>query len=187
MKHANSLDIPENHPFGERPQRKRSGQWKWALALILAGLFIYRSTRPVMRLSAEPPPAFYDYNRTWDRQERRHERWLAQAYWKVAVRRVQKHYSPDRPLPAAPPPQFRIADASSIVETEVMAGRVHYWYRLRKVWNQHDAWVVSHGWNTDWVESTLNSFPRYLPRSVTGVVQSFIDFFNDIAQRIAFH
>lgn len=187
MKHANSLDIPENHPFGERPARKHSGWWKWALALILGFLFVYRSTRPVMRLSAEPPPAFYAYNHTWDHQEKQRERRLALAYWNVAVRRIQGHYSPGRPLPANPPPQFRVANAASTLEADVVAGRVHYWYRLRKVWNQRDAWVVSYGWHTDWVERGLNSLPRYLPRSVTGVVQSFVDFFNDIAQTIAFH
>jgi len=187
MKHANSLDTAADHLFHERPVRKRSGWWKWALALVLAALFAYRSMRPVMRLSAEPPPAFYEYNRTWDRQKRQQERRLALAYWSVAVRRIQKHYSPERPLPADPPPQFRIADAASRLETDMMAGRVHYWYRLRKVWNQSDAWVVSYGWHTDWLERGLNSLPRYLPRSVTGVVQSFVDFFNDIAQTISFH
>lgn len=187
MRHANSLDIPENHPFGERPPRKRSGHWKWVLALILAGLFVYRSMRPVMRLSAEPPPAFYGYNRTRDRQQRQRERYLALAYWSVAVRRIQKRYSPNRPLPADPPPQFRIAAAARTLETGVMSRRVYYWYRLRKVWNQHDTWVVSYGWNTGWVERALNSLPRYLPRSVRGVVQSFVDFFTDVGQEISYH
>ncbi|MGA8186190.1 MAG: hypothetical protein WB819_21380 [Terriglobia bacterium] len=167
--------------------RKHSGWWKWALALILVWLFVYRSTRPVMRLSAAPPPAFYANNQTWDQQERQQARRLALAYWNVAVRRIQKHYSPDRPLPTDPPPLFRISEATSTVETDVMAGRVHYWNRLRKVWNQGDAWVLSYGWHTNWVGTALNSLPRYLPRSVTGVVQSFFDFFKGVAQEISFH
>ena len=187
MKHANSLDIPENHPFGEQPARKRSELWKWALALVLAGLFVYRSTRPVMRLSAEPPPAFYGFNRTRDRQERQRERRLALAYWSVAVLRIQRYYIPEKPLPADPPPQFRVSDAASPLETDLMEGRALYWNRLRKVWEDGDAWVVSYGWNTDWVERGLNSLPRYLPRSVTGVVQTLVDFFNDVAQEISFH
>lgn len=187
MKHVNSLDIPENHPFAERPARKRSGHWKWALVLVLAGLFVYRSTRPTMRLSAEPPPAFYGYNRTWDRQQRLRERRLALAYWSVAVVRIQKYYSPKRPLPADPPAQFRISDSASPLEADLMAGRVHYWNRLRKVWKEGDTWVVSYGWNTGWVERALNSVPRYLPRSVTGAVQSFVDFFGDVAQEISYH
>jgi len=187
MKHANSLDTAADHLFHERPVRKRSGSWKWALALILVMLFVYRSTRPVMRLSAEPPPTFYGYNRTPDRQQRHYERALALAYWNVAVRRIQRDYSPGKPLPADPPPEFQVADAASTLETNVMAVRVHYWYRLREVWNQRDAWVVSYGWNSDWLESSLNALPQYLPRSVTGVIQSLVDFVNDVAQEISLH
>jgi hypothetical protein len=186
MKHPNCLDIPKNHPFGERPARKRSGHWKWALVLALAGLFVYRSTRPVMRLSAAPPPAFYSYNRTLDRQEMQRERQLALAYWTVAVRRIQRYYSPERPLPQDPPPQFQISDAASSLGADLAAGRVQYWDRLRKVWEEGDAWVVSYGWNTGWVGTALNSLPRYLPRPVAGVAQSFVDFFNSIAQKISF-
>lgn len=156
------------------------------LALVLAGLFVYRSTRPVMRLSAEPPPAFYEYGRTRDRQERLRERRLALAYWTVAVRRIQRYYSPDKPLPSDPPPQFRISDAASPLRADSVAGRLHYWNRLRKVWEQGDTWVVSYGWNTAWVEKALNSLPRYLPRSVSGVIQSFVDFFSDVAQEISY-
>lgn len=187
MKHANTLDDPENYPFGQQPARKRSGLWKWAIALALAGLFVYRSTRPVMRLSAEPPPAFYGNDRTLSQQERQHQRRLALAYWSVAVRRIQAYYSPQKPLPAEPPPQFRISDAASPLEADLMAGRVQYWNRLRNVWEKGDAWVVSYGWNTDWVERGLNSIPRFLPRSVTGVIQSFINFFTDLARQISFH
>lgn len=187
MKHVNSLNIPENHPFRERPTRRRSGHWKWVLALVLAGLFVYRSTRPVMRLSAEPPPAFYGYHWTRDRQERQREQRLALAYWSVAVRQIQRNYSPGKPLPQDPPPQFRISDAASHLETDLMAGRVQYWNRLRRVWGEGDAWDVSYGWNTRWVETAMNSLPGYLPRSVRGVVQSFVDFINDIAQDISYH
>jgi hypothetical protein len=187
MKHANSLDTAVDHLFQERPVRKRSGWWKWALVPFLAVLFVYRSTRPVMRLSAEPPPAFYGYNRTLDPQQRHHEQRLALAYWNVAIRRIQREYSPGKPLPADPPPEFQVADAASTLETDVMAGRVHYWYRLRAVWNQRGTWVVSYGWNSDWLERSLNALPQYLPRSVTGVVQSLVDFVNDVAREISFH
>jgi hypothetical protein len=187
MKHANSLYTAADHLLSEPPKPPRSGWWKWALALILAVLFVYRSTRPEMKLSAEPPPAFFGYNRTRDLQQRDHERRMALAYWNVAVRRIQRDYSPGKPLPANPPPEFQVADAASTLETNVMAVRVHYWYRLREVWNQRDAWVVSYGWNSDWLARSLNSLPRYLPRSVTGVVQALVDFFNNVAQEISIH
>ena len=187
MKHANSLDTAVDHPFHERPVRKRLGWWKWALVVILVMLFVYRSTRPVMRLSAQPPPAFYGYNRTMDRRQRHYERALALAYWNVAIRRIQSDYLPGKPLPADPPPEFQVADAASALETDVMATRVHYWYRLREVWNRRDAWVVSYGWSIDWLERSLNALPQYLPRSVTGIIQSLVDFVNDVAQEISFH
>lgn len=184
MRNANSLYSLEDELFPEAPKPKTAGWWKWALVLLLVGLFVYRSTRPTMRLSADPPPSFYDYNRNWSREERRNERLVAQAYWQVAVRRIQRYYSPDRALPDAPPPQFQIDKAASSLESDVIAGRVHYWYRLREVWHEHDAWVVSYGWNTDWVGGTLNSLPKYVPRPVSNVIQEFVDLFNDIAQKI---
>jgi hypothetical protein len=186
MRHSNSLYTAEDDLLNEQPKPSRLGWWKWVLALILVSLFVYRSTRPVMRLSAEPPPAFYDYNRTWDRQELQHERRLALAYWNVAVRRIQSAYSPHRPLPADPPPQFQISKVESAKESDGITVRAHYWYRLRQVWNESDTWVVSYGWNTDWVERGANAAPRYLPRSVTGVFQGLVDIFSDIAQKISY-
>jgi hypothetical protein len=185
MKHANSLDTVADHLLTEKPEPKRSGWWKWALVLVLVGLFVYRSTRPVVRLSAEPPPSFYDHNRNWDRQQMQRERRLARAYWNVAVLRIQTRFSPYRPLPAEPPPQFQISDAANTLESGMIAARDHYWYRLRDVWNERDAWVVSYGWNTGWIESVLKSLPQYLPKSVTAVFQMLIDVFNDIAQKIS--
>jgi hypothetical protein len=185
MKHANSLDIAADHLLTERTERRHLGWWKWLFVLVLVGLFVYRSTRPVVRLSAEPPASFFDHNRGWDREQAQKERLLARAYWNVAVLRIQAHYSPYRPLPAQPPPQFQISGAADTVESGVFASRNHYWSRLRDVWHESDAWVVSYGWNTDWVESGLKSLPQYLPKPVTAVFQSLVDLFNDIAQRIS--
>lgn len=139
----------------------------------------------MVRLSAEPPPSFYEYNRKWDRQELQRERRLARAYWNVAVLRIQQSYSQNRPLPANPPPQFKVSKVESANEPDVNVLRFHYWYRLRHVWGERDAWVVSYGWNTDWVERGLNAAPHYLPRSVTGAFQKIVDVFNDIAQEIS--
>ncbi|HUZ46375.1 MAG TPA: hypothetical protein VMW54_07025 [Terriglobia bacterium] len=186
MKHPGSLYGLEEELFPEPRKDKGSGWWKWALAMVLGSLFVYRSTRPVMRLSADPPPSFYDYNRTWDQQERQHEKRVAQAYWHVAVQRIQTDYSPSSPLPEDPPPQFKIAEAARSLEADMVASRIHYWYRLRDVWSQRDAWDVSYGWNTDWLDSTLNSLPQYIPQWVANIFQVFINLFNDIAQRIPF-
>jgi len=138
-----------------------------------------------VRLSAEPPPSFLDYSRNWSPRERQEQRRLAEAYWHVAVRRIQGHYSPGSSLPVDPPPQFRVADAAQSLESDVAAARIRYWHRLRDVWNQQNAWVVSYGWNTDWVENTLNTLPQDLPRGIANVFQGLVDFFHAVAQTIS--
>ena len=175
----------EDELFPEPRKPKHSGWWKWAIALALGALFVLRSTRPTMRLSADPPPSFFDYNRTWSPRKRQEERRLAEAYWRVAVRRIQGSYSPDSSLPADPPQQFQIADAAKNLESDMVAARIHYWYRLRDVWNQRDAWVVSYGWNTDWVDNTLDTLPQELPRGVANVFQGLVGFFHAVAQTIS--
>jgi hypothetical protein len=185
MKHSGSLYSIEDEVFPEPGKESGSGWWMWALAIILGLLFIYRSTRPVLRLSADPPPSFYDYNRTWNKEERQHQKRVAQAYWQVAVQRIQTYYSPASPLPEDPPPQFTIGEAARSLEAGVAASRVHYWYRLREVWRQKDSWVVSYGWNTDWVESTLNSLPNDIPRWVKEIFRGVETFFNNLADIIS--
>lgn len=184
MKHSNSLYTLEDELFPEPRKRKGSGWWKWALATILGLLFVYRSTRPVMRLRADPPPSFYDYSRSLNKEERQHQRRLAEAYWNVAVHRIQAHYSPNRPLPENPPPQFRIGQAEKSMEADVATSRVHYWFGLREVWSERDAWNASYGWNTDWVENAINSTPQYMPQWVSNLFQGLINFFSDLAQKI---
>lgn len=185
MRHSNSLNAAEDHLLGEDHKTSRWGWLKWVLALILVLLFVYRSTRPVVRLSDEPPPAFYDYNRKWDRQEMRRERQLARAYWNVAVLRIQRYYSPNRPLPVDPSPRFKVSKPGSTGDSDNLADRVHYWYRLRHVWKERDAWVLSYGWNTDWVANSLNAAPNYLPKHVADAFRRIVDLFNDIAQEIS--
>lgn len=184
MKQSDSMYTLEDDLFRKPSKRKNSGWGKWALVIILALLFVYRSTRPVMRLRADPPPSFYDYSPTWSKEERQHERSAARAYWQVAVQRIQMHYSPDKPLPADPPPSFQIGDAASSMERDIIASRIHYWYQLREVWRQRDAWETSYRWNTDWVENSLNSMQQNAPQWLSNGFQAVIGWFNAIAQRI---
>lgn len=181
MKSPDTLSSTEDELFHEPRNPKGSGWWKWALAIILGALFVYRSTRPVVRLRSTPPPSFYDYSRTWTQVERQQHRHLADAYWQVAVRRIQGHYSADAPLPSEPPPQFRLGSSDS----DVAASRVHYWFRLREVWSQPNAWSVSYGWNTDWVERAVSSIRQYIPQWLLDIFQSIVIFFDGLAQKIS--
>lgn len=182
MKHPNTLYTTDDELFPNPRKHKGSRRWIWALAIILASLFVYRSTRPFMQLRSAPPPSFYDYSRSWTRVEREQARRLADAYWQVAVRRIQETYSPQEPLPADPPPQFRISADSGLA-----ASRIHYWNRLRQVWDQPEAWNVSYGWSTGWVGRAVNSLPQYAPQWASEIFQDIVIFFNDVAQRISVH
>lgn len=184
MKHTNSLSSLEDELFHEPRKQRSSGWWMWSLAVIMGYLFVYRSTRPTVRLCADPPPTFYEGSRTWKNEQQQHERRVAQAYWRVAVQRIQIDYSQDRPLPANPPPQFQISGAQMSPKGDMAASRAHYWSRLREVWGRHDAWVTHRRWSTDWVENSLNSLPQYIPQWVSNFFQSLISFFINLAQRI---
>lgn len=185
MKHTNSLYTLEDELFPLDPKPRLSGWWKWAIALVFCGLFVYRSTRPTVRLSADPPPAFLEYKQSWSPQERQENRRLAEAYWRVAVRRIQGQYLPESLLPADPPPQFHLARAAQSLEYDANAARVRYWRRLRDVWMRRNAWVVSYGWNTDWVDNSLNSFLQNLPRGVANVFQGPVDLFHAVEQAVS--
>lgn len=172
--------------FVRQPRKGKYDGWgRWVLPVILVLLFVYRSARPVMRLRADPPPAFYDYSLTWNQKQRQDERRLAQAYWQVAVRRIQTHYSPEKPLPAVPPPQFQIGEGAKSSTAGMVASQVHYWYRLREVWNQRDSWVVSYKWNTTWVENSMNSLQQHAPQWLSNGFQAIINWVNVVAQRVS--
>lgn len=176
----------EDDLFYKPRKRKRRGWGRWVFAVVVALLFVYSSVRTVKRLRANPPRSFYDYSLTRNKEDRQHERHVAQAYWQVAVRRIQTHYAPKVQLPSDPPPSFRIGGAAGLTEKDAVASRTRYWYRLREVWGQSDAWVVSYRWDTDWVEHSLNSLERNGPRWLSEGIQTAIGWLNSIAQRSPF-
>ncbi|MEJ2010244.1 MAG: hypothetical protein P8Z30_19165, partial [Acidobacteriota bacterium] len=98
MKQSESMYTFEDGVFHKTPKRKSSGWGMWTFVGILALLFVYRSTRPQMRLRPDPPASFYGHNANWTQEERQHQRSEAQAYWRVAVRRIQTDYAPKRLL-----------------------------------------------------------------------------------------
>lgn len=157
----------------------------WAFVAVAGLLFVYLSTRPVLRLRTDPPPSFYDASFKWNKEERQDQNSVAQAYWRVAVHQIQGRYSPESPLPADPPPQFRISQAAGDAGRDAIASRVHYWYRLREVWRQRDAWAVSYRWNTGWVENSLDSLEHNSPRWVSNSWQAIIDWVDTVEQRIS--
>lgn len=71
-------------------------------------LFVYASTRPIMRLRADMPSRFRDASKTAGVAQRLAEQRLAEAYWNCALTFIQWKYSYGSPLPDDPPDEFRI-------------------------------------------------------------------------------
>lgn len=176
----------EDNLFYNPRKRKRRGWGRWVFAVVVALLFVYSSVRTVRRLRSNPPRSFYDYSLNRNKEDRQHERDVAQAYWQVAVRRIQTHYAPEAQLPSDPPPAFRIVHTGRHPEKDMVAGRTRYWYRLREVWSQPESWVVSYRWDTEWVGNSLDSLDQNGPRWLSEGLQTVTGWLNSIAQRISF-
>ncbi len=133
----------------------------WLFAIVSSPLFIYLSTRPVMRLRYEPPAEFFD-ERNLDAPQRATEDVLAQAYWDSAVRSVQWKYAFGTNLPDEPPPEFRV-DEKSLQSRDLKiepGARARYWQRLRQVWGLPQAWDESFTWNMGWLRGTSGSHQK---------------------------
>jgi hypothetical protein len=149
-----SASLDDGLPL-EQPPRKESGIWHWVIAVVLIAFFVIHSLEPAVELRSDPPPEFLgtmDYQGAQGGQE---ERSLAEAYWQVAVRRIQGAYSTSKPLPVLPPVQFQIAgqNTTSLASRD---SRMYYWQQLRKVWGMPESWVDSYQWSTEWLGPNVN-------------------------------
>jgi hypothetical protein len=124
-------------------------------------VLIYLSTRPLMRLRAEPPPEFLDTPRDWNAKRRAAEEQLARAYWSSAVRHLQPSYQFGTKLPDEPLPEFKIEDKDSPENLkDDPVARARYWQKLRQIWILPQAWEKSNGWNTDWIRKLSAVFAK---------------------------
>ena len=121
------------------------------VTLILASLFVYKSTRSVMRLRDEPPPSYLEFPSNWTAQRRESEARLAQAYWKCAVLLSRGQYVYGQKLPDEPPAGFSVDPKSypSVGESPA-AARARYWRRLQDTWKEPGAWREVYEWHADW-------------------------------------
>lgn len=159
-----SKKIPQVHlsePASvRRAQRSRGSGFALTLVLLLllvpVGVVVYLSTRPVMRLRAEPPAGFVDSNPKWNAKRAASEDQVGRAYWDAAVQNVQPIYHYGTSLPTAPPVSFQVDPetlAASGIKVDATAERAHYWQKLRALWDQQATWEQSFGWNTDWINN----------------------------------
>jgi hypothetical protein len=128
-----------------------------AVATLVCG-FAFFSTRPTLRLQAEPPAEFRDT--TMSKRQQHVEEELSRAYWTCAVNVIQKTYRFGTALPAQAPPDFSIQpqDAAKVRSKAYLeASRQRYWRKLQQVWNNPRVWVQTYQWNTDWLSSPLKT------------------------------
>lgn len=127
------------------------------VSIVLAGLFIYKSTRSVMRLRNDPPADFLDVKRDWSPKRRQAEEELARAYWRCAVTLSRIKYVYGELLPDEPPPDFSVDPKTHpTVGESPLAARARYWRNFQKVWTQPAAWHQVYEWHSDWLFRSSN-------------------------------
>lgn len=127
------------------------------VTIVLSGLFIYKSTRAVMRLKDDPPQQFLVFPSKWTAQRRQSEERLARAYWKCAVLLSRGQYIYGQGLPDEPPPGFSVDSKTypSVGESPA-AARARYWRNLQEVWAHPAAWREVYEWHTEWFFRSSN-------------------------------
>lgn len=110
-----------------------------ALAAGLTITFVKLAPRPTfaMELKNEPPAGFVYENPAWSPQLRAHQLQLAQAYWMIAVNDLQHRFPYAQPLPATPPPNFRVSQNGL---KDDLATRTRYWEQMRTIWMSPEDW-----------------------------------------------
>lgn len=141
----------------EQQRRKPEGQIStWLIiVLALAGICIYESVHPVLRLRANPPADFIAataHSRMYSGTARDQ---VASTYWSLAAESVAKKYSYGDTLPSTPPRDFTTASGADYGTC------VLYWQKFREMWNQQTTWVTSYQVNIDWISGTLDSLRNF--------------------------
>ena len=137
----------------EGPRKHRGRGWL-LVVLLLAGLFILESIRPVMRLRPDPPPAVVGARLNSNAAENQAQDRMAQACWDYAIQSLQNRYPYGQPLPARPP----LASNQSVGNAPEIS--VLCWPRLRIAWAQPESWVQKYEWDTDWVTDPNGPFQQ---------------------------
>ena len=127
------------------------------MALLLAGLFCYASTRPTFRLRVDLPPGFLDVPASWPPEKQATEEKVARAYWYCVVTVIQPKYSFGDTLPLDPPAEFVIMAPDLPKEAFDPDTRLRYWHRLQQVWYLASTWTKVQTWNFQWLTQPVKS------------------------------
>jgi hypothetical protein len=143
--------------------------------LIAAAIIVAVSFRPIYRLRAEMPAAFFsEANASTARGHAASlEKSIAAAYWESAQNDIQWKFPHGSALPLNPPPEFRVkGQAVGLVASDQVI-RQHYWSRLRLVWELPEVWKTEYGWNWSWRGHPLSSASQWI-RDTSARLFSFL-------------
>lgn len=135
---------------------------RFLLVLIPAALFVYLSTRPMMRLQADAPPEFLGPSAVARFNRRQAEDRVARAYWDCAVSLVQWEHTYGTPLPEYPPDDFRIDVKTYGSDAASQPTRLRYWNKLRETWLLPISWRQSREWSTAWLTEPVHKAVNWL-------------------------
>ncbi len=156
------------------PKRARKTS-SWLVVLTPVLLFVYLSTRPVMRLKREPPAEFLDLSADGDADRRVAEKHLAAAYWDCALHSIRVKYPFGATLPDEPPVEFKSEEKGFQRRSSeaVRSARQRYWQKIRKVWGLPHTWQKSYEWNTDWIRLSFVAFRESAGNVVSNLLRRF--------------
>jgi hypothetical protein len=137
-----------------KPRPQHQSSLGLFIVLALAGMFLYESVHPVMRLQSEPPPYFLKGKAAHRATKAAYQENVARSYWNLAAGSVAERYSYGQLLPSSPPEDFTVEVGQDD------ATRALYWQRLRGLWNQPDIWVRSYQLDTGWINAKLDSLGK---------------------------
>src|SRR5713101_4314668 len=127
---------------------------KLLIPIGLGILLILLSYHPKHHLRAEMPPGFFHEE---TRSKKSPDEKIAWAYWESAQMDIQWKYPYSHPLPADPPPEFRIDAAALGPMATDPAVRLLYWHRLQQAWFLPESWNSDYGWSLDWTGSPIQA------------------------------
>jgi hypothetical protein len=142
--------------------KKQKGDWL-LLMLIVAGLFLYASYQPRLRLRPDMPAEFVDQSA--DAFKNSGEQKIAQAYWGCLVDDVQWRYGFGHSLPAEPPVEFNLGTQGKGSVSEDSATRMRYWHRAQHLWYLNSSWKRQYEWSFDWSTDWLQDGADWLHRT----------------------
>ncbi|HSY90336.1 MAG TPA: hypothetical protein VK812_03130 [Candidatus Binatus sp.] len=138
------------------------------LAFVLC-VVAFGSFRSDYRLRANMPTEFFDAAQL-PANKRASEEKIARGYWTCAVTQIQWKYGYAHRLPFDPPEEFALA-ADAGPGTKDSAARLHYWQRLRVIWDTSGIWEHQYEFNPLVFKQSVESAGQWLEnlmRRITG-------------------